>query len=108
MLSSPKTFDLRFYSSSAPTKQEYGVHTPNSEEDRKLKFIQLEISLLREKGGRAPDINLFKKHHWDELLTLETASARRRFYAFLFLTEKTKENKAVSNTLTIGAIKLVL
>lgn len=102
----PKIFDLKFSSidnnncySSTPTHQINETDTKISEEDRKLKLIQLEISLVRDRGGRAPDVNFIKKYHWDELLTLKTTTARHKLYSYLFLAEKTKENKVVSVTL---------
>ncbi len=94
-----KCHSFRVCSSSATTKQETNAQTDSEEEDRKLKFIQLEISLLRECGGKAPNVDLLKKHHWDELLTMNSQTARHRYYKFLFVTEKAKENKKVSDSI---------
>lgn len=104
LLTSPKICDFKFSSidNSYSTNQMNEADTTINEEDRKLKYIQLEISLLRERGGRAPDVNLIKRHHWDELLTLKTTTSRHKFYAYLFLAEKAKENKEVSGMLKNG------
>lgn len=107
IFTSPKIFDLKSSSidnngySSTPTDRINETDTKISEEDRKLKLIQLEISLKRQRGGRAPDVNFIKKHQWDELLTLNTATARDKFYSYLYVAEKTKANKVVSVTLQI-------
>lgn len=111
-IASPKICDLRFSSKDSSHQATIGCNesvTTMSEEERQLKFIQLEISLLNEKCGRAPDVNLFKKHHWDELLKLKTKSARHKFYNYLFKAEKTKENQAVSGTVReFGLLQLLI
>lgn len=68
----------------------------NSEADdnraRKLKILQLEVSVLRQEGRKSPDPDRLTKDHWDRLLSLPTKSARYRYYTFLWSIEKKKEN----------------
>lgn len=100
--SSSKTGCLRSYHSSRTLfKQNNGPVTTNSEEDRQVKYLELEISLLRESRCKVPDINSLDKHHWNELLTMKSKSARLKYYHFLFIKEKRKENKAVSESLKV-------
>lgn len=66
------------------------------DDDRKLKLIKLELSSLQAKGGKVPNPDLLKQIHWDELLDLKTKSARGRYYTYMFLQQKTRENLLVS------------
>ncbi|XP_037052237.1 mitochondrial ribonuclease P protein 1 homolog [Bradysia coprophila] len=81
---------LRLSSSSVKQENEVGTF---GDEDRHIKLIKIEIALIREKGGDAPDINLIKKRQWDELLKLETKTARRKYYKYLFSKEQTDLNR---------------
>lgn len=67
----------------------------DEEIDIKLKYIQLEISFLRQQGKKVPDPNLIKKHQWDELLKMKSKNSRKRFYAYLCFKEEEKENELV-------------
>lgn len=73
----------------------------NEEENRNLKYIKLEISLLHDQGQNVPNPNSINKRHWDALLKLRTKTARIDYYKFLFVTEKKKENEMVSFTLAV-------
>lgn len=72
------------------------IPTLNEDDDRKLKLIKLELSSLQAKGGKVPNPDLLKQIHWDELLDLKTKSARRRYYKYMFLQQKKRENLLVS------------
>lgn len=58
------------------------------EKDRHIKLIKLEISLIHERGGDAPDVNSITKHQWDELLILNSKKARNKYYKRLFSREQ--------------------
>lgn len=78
---------------------------------RKLEFFKLEMENLRHSGYGVPQIESIKQTQWDELLKCRTASARTKYYKYLFINEKKKENIKVSVTfavksLTIGLISV--
>ncbi|KAG4073457.1 hypothetical protein HA402_000681 [Bradysia odoriphaga] len=81
---------LRLISSSVKQENEGNTF---GEEDRQIKLIKLEMAFIRDNGGKAPDENSITKRQWETLLSLETKSARRRFYEYLFLTEQTNLNR---------------
>lgn len=62
--------------------------------DRKLSLIKLEMASLKDSGARIPDS--IRQIDYDELLKLKSVSAREKYYNFLFLKEKIKENNKVS------------
>lgn len=66
------------------------------ESDRKRKVIELEIENLRDQGHQVPQSSLIKPKQWADLLNMKSASARRRFYYFLFTTQNINENQRVS------------
>lgn len=65
------------------------------DETQQIELFKQEIVSLRERGGRAPDIELIRKHHWNDLLALKTVSARRGYYRYLLSREQTKKNGKV-------------
>lgn len=67
----------------------------NSDDDRKIKFIQLELSYLHQRGKRVPDPNLIERKDWDELLNFSTKSARKNFYMLLFNRQAHQKYKKV-------------
>lgn len=75
---------------------------PKNSKD-KLGFIKLEMGYLRDQGHRVPEPDLIKPAHWDELLKCKTSSARRKYYNYLFITEKKNENDKVSVALAFAS-----
>lgn len=69
--------------------------------DRKLAFIKLEMGNMRDEGHRMPEPDLIKPLHWEQLLKCKTMSARMKYYHYLFIIEKKKENEKVSGTLAV-------
>lgn len=63
--------------------------------EHKLQVIMLETEVLKQEGRKVPSISFIKHHHWQELLALNTRTARRKYLDFLFKVEKKKENEAV-------------
>ncbi|GAB0088435.1 Mitochondrial ribonuclease P protein 1 homolog [Sergentomyia squamirostris] len=63
------------------------------EREKKLKVLVLEMDVIRQDGGRAPDPATLTSDQWNHLLTLRSRSGRQKFYAFLWVTEKKKENE---------------
>lgn len=90
---------LRFKSidniSSSSERNEAAEVERNSNDERKIKYIQLELSSLHEQGKQVPNPDLIKTKHWDELLNLTTKSARQRYYKHLFNLQAHIENKKV-------------
>ena len=68
---------------------------PKSDDEHKLNYIRLELSIQQQQGKRVPDPDLISKNHWDELLNKETKSARKKFYAYLLDMQEKKEKKKV-------------
>lgn len=63
--------------------------------DRKLKILKLEVSVARQEGRKVPDPDLMKPAHWDQLMQLNSRSARTKYYTFLWSTERKKESTQV-------------
>lgn len=80
--------------------------TIHSDEDRKLKILKLEVSVLRQEGRKVPDPDLMKAPEWEELLKLGSKSARSRYYTFLWTNERKRENDEVS--ILRGSFKLYI
>ena len=59
-------------------------------------LIRTEIEVVRHQGGRAPNLDIIKEWQWEELLRLRSKQARRRYYNYLFVTEKKIEIDNVS------------
>lgn len=59
--------------------------------ERKLKILEFEVAILRERLIRVPSI--LKKENWEELLKIPGPSARTKYLDFLFQIEKKRENK---------------
>lgn len=91
-VSSNKFHLLRLSSSS--TKQEENEPNPLVDKDRHINLIKLEIEVMRQ-NGKPLDINMIRKHHWDDLLMTKTKTARKRYYRYLFVREQTTKNKQV-------------
>lgn len=68
----------------------------DSDQDRKRKILYLEISVLRQEGGRVPNPDLMTEDQWQRLSALTSRSARQKFYMYLFKSEKSKENLQVN------------
>lgn len=68
-----------------------------SDDESRFKCIQLELSYLRQSGKSVPDADLIKKHQWEELLKLNTKSAKQSYYKYLFKMQKRIENKKVGD-----------
>ncbi|XP_037051162.1 mitochondrial ribonuclease P protein 1 homolog [Bradysia coprophila] len=85
----PRKFDV-FRLNSTSSRPENELTNTLAEEDQRMKLIKIEIDLIREKGGSAPDINFIQKHHWNELLLLKTKTARQHYYKHLFSIEQTR------------------
>lgn len=65
------------------------------DQDRKLKILKLEVSVLRQEGRKVPDPDLMKPAHWDHLMQLASKSARTKYYTFLWSIERKKESTQV-------------
>ncbi|CAO1432244.1 unnamed protein product [Diamesa hyperborea] len=74
----------------------YSIEVQNNvldvDKDKKIKILTLEIDVLRQEGRKAPDVTSLKPQHWEQILALETRSARRKFYQFLWQNEKKNES----------------
>lgn len=84
-----------------PTEKNDSVLSKDEENDRKMKYLQLEITYLHDRGRKVPDINSIGKHQWDELMKTESKSARMKYYYYLYITAKKKGDKKVSLTFKI-------
>lgn len=69
------------------------VVDPN--EEKKIKILELEMSVWRQEGRKVPDPENLKPHHWIQILNLGSSSARKKYYAFLWQIEKKKESSQV-------------
>lgn len=65
--------------------------------ERKLKILQMEVSVLRQEGKRVPDPDRMKPDQWEHLMSLNTKSARTKFYTFLWSVEMKRESNKVNN-----------
>lgn len=63
--------------------------------ERKLKILQMEASVLRQEGRRVPDPDRMKPDQWEHLLSLDSKSARTKYYAFLWSVEMKRESEKV-------------
>lgn len=72
------------------------VATGEEDQDRKLKILKLEVSVLRQEGRKVPDPDAMKPAHWDQLMQLTTKSARTKYYTFLWSIERKKESAQVT------------
>lgn len=63
--------------------------------ERKLKILQMEASVLRQEGRRVPDPDRMKPDQWEHLLSLDSKSARSKFYGFLWSVEMKRESERV-------------
>lgn len=59
--------------------------------ERKLKILELEVEVLRQEGRKVP--SALKSDQWEHLLTLQSKSARAKFYSFLWTVEMKRENE---------------
>lgn len=67
----------------------------DKELEHKIKILELEIDVMRQEGLRVPLASQISVEHWKDILTLSSRSARMKFYSFLFLKMKAKENDKV-------------
>lgn len=74
---------------------ENSIEAAVEDEDRKLKILKLEVSVLRQEGRKVPNPDLMKPAHWDHLMQLNTKSARTKYYTFLWSIERKKESQQV-------------
>lgn len=65
---------------------------PDSQREKKLKILYLEVDVARQEGRRVPNPELIKPDQWDHLLSLQSRSARSKYYLFLWHIEKKHEN----------------
>ncbi|KRT80697.1 hypothetical protein AMK59_5382, partial [Oryctes borbonicus] len=68
------------------------VIAANPEFEMKIKVLLLELEVLRQDGNRVPSNSFLRKDYWQELLRLNTRTARKKYLTFLFKLEKKKEN----------------
>lgn len=50
-------------------------------------------------GGRVPTLDKISSYHWQEIAQLQTKSARRKYFEYLWLTEVRKKNKQLKQDL---------
>lgn len=67
----------------------------DAELERKLRVIILEADVMNQDGKCVPSLKYMKHQHWQELLTLNTRTARSRFLTFLFKTQMKIENQNI-------------
>lgn len=60
--------------------------------DKLVKVLTLEIDVMRHEGRKVPDPVHLKPQHWEQILALNSKSARQKYYTFLWKTEKKREN----------------
>lgn len=82
-----------------PFAREPVDQSENVDDEKKLKILQLEVDVLRQEGHRVPALEFFDEQRWKQLLALNSRSARRKFYAYLWQIEKKKEGKAIKKEL---------
>lgn len=83
-------------SSTVSTKIDVAALTHGDPEiEHKFQLIMLEAEVLKQEGKNVPSTQFVKQHHWQELLKLNTRTARRKYFEYLFKIEKKKENRTV-------------
>lgn len=75
------------------------------DQDRKLKILKLEVSVLRQEGRKVPDPDLMKPAHWDNLMQLASKSARSKYYTFLWSIERKKESTQVGCSYSLNRLE---
>ncbi|CRL07029.1 CLUMA_CG019968, isoform A [Clunio marinus] len=77
----------------------FSIETQNFVDDtsreKKIKIFELEIDILRQEGRRTPELENIKSHNWDHILSLETKSARRRYYSFMWENQMREQNDKI-------------
>lgn len=63
--------------------------------EKLVKVLTLEIDVMRHEGRKVPDPVNIKPQHWEQILALNSKSARQKYYTFLWKTEKKRENAVV-------------
>lgn len=71
---------------------------PDLDANRKIEFIKLEMTHLRDRGKEMPTLESINPTRWDALLKCGTVSARMKYYKYLFITEMKEQNDKVSVT----------
>lgn len=69
----------------------------NTELEKKLRILMLEVEVMRQDGRFAPDS--INNDQWQHLLDLKTKNQRQSYLRYLFKTEKSKENFKVKKKL---------
>lgn len=62
-------------------------------EEKRQKIIELEMDVLRQEGHRVPEPEFVTSNHWEQILSLKSKSARRKYYSYLWQVERKRENK---------------
>lgn len=65
----------------------------DTELEKKLRILMLEVEVMRQDGRAAPDT--LRADQWQELLKLNTKNQRSQYLLYLFKIEKSKENTKV-------------
>ncbi|GJQ85216.1 hypothetical protein Trydic_g13057 [Trypoxylus dichotomus] len=68
------------------------VIADNPELEQKIKMLILELEVMRQDGNKVPSNSFLRKDYWQELLRLNSRTARKKYLTFLFKLEKKKEN----------------
>lgn len=67
----------------------------DAELEHKLKVIKLEIEVLRQQGKLVPSDDYITNEMWENLLNLQSRSARMKYLVYLFKLSKTQEHRRV-------------
>lgn len=71
------------------------IESNNVNKDKLVKVLTLEIDVMRHEGRKVPDPFNLKPHHWEQILSLNSKSARQKYYTFLWKTEIKRLNAAL-------------
>lgn len=87
-------FDMFEDNLSSYMKIDYEAIAGNDQEKiKKLKLFQLEIDVLSQQGEKVP--TELKPKHWQELLLMETKTARYKYLNFLWTNQMKRENEKI-------------
>lgn len=88
---------LRWFSSAQPNSAPAVVEITDDAavKERKLKILQMEASVLRQEGRRVPDPDQMKPDQWEHLLSLNSKSARSKYYTFLWSVQMKRDGEKV-------------
>lgn len=65
------------------------------DKEKLIKILTLEIDVMRHDGRKVPDPESMKPQHWEQVLSLNSKSARQKYYTFLWTNEKKKESAQI-------------